>query len=55
MAFFRQDPQMALCLKGLLQRYEKEENIHDVLPDYFLRTAHHIKPEKRVKIQGKIE
>ena len=31
------------------------DKIEDVLPDYFLRTAHHIKPDKRVTIQGKIQ
>ena len=31
------------------------EDEQDVLPDYFLRTAHTIVPEKRVKIQGVIQ
>ena len=31
------------------------DNIEDVLPDYFFRTAHYIKPDKRVKIQGMIQ
>ena len=40
---------------------EKEEEakaadkIEDILPDYFLRTAHHIKPDKRVEIQSMIQ
>ena len=30
-------------------------NITEVLPDYFLRTAHKVEPEKRVDIQGVIQ
>ena len=34
---------------------EAADKIEDILPDYFLRTAHHIKPDKRVEIQGLIQ
>jgi len=39
-------------LTGELKASNKIEGI---LPDYFLRTAHHIKPDKRVEIQGLIQ
>ena len=31
---------------------DKHNNISELLPDHFMRTAHNINPEKRVKIQG---
>jgi len=40
---------------GLEEEVEVADKIEDVLPDYFLRTAHHIKPDKRVEIQGIIQ
>jgi ribonucleoside-diphosphate reductase alpha chain len=39
----------------LRKELEDANNIEDILPDYFLRTAHHIKPDKRVEIQGLIQ
>ena len=40
---------------GLEEEIKVADKIEDVLPDYFLRTAHHIKPDKRVEIQGIIQ
>ena len=40
---------------GLEEEVEVADKIEDILPDYFLRTAHHIKPDKRVEIQGIIQ
>ena len=37
------------------EELEAADKIEDILPDYFLRTAHHIKPDKRVEIQGLIQ
>ena len=39
----------------LKEELEAADKIEDILPDYFLRTAHHIKPDKRVEIQGLIQ
>jgi len=39
----------------LEEEIEMADKMEDVLPDYFLRTAHHIKPDKRVEIQGMIQ
>lgn len=39
----------------LTEELEAADKIEDILPDYFLRTAHHIKPDKRVEIQGLIQ
>lgn len=39
----------------LQEKIDASENIEDVLPDYFLRTAHLISSEKRVDIQGEIQ
>ena len=39
----------------LTDEAESADKIEDILPDYFLRTAHHIKPDKRVEIQGLIQ
>ena len=39
----------------LREELEAADKIEDILPDYFLRTAHHIKPYKRVEIQGLIQ
>lgn len=33
----------------------KEEELRGKLPDYFFRTAHHIDPQMRVKIQGLVQ
>ena len=40
---------------NLHEKVESAEKIEDALPDYFQRTAHHINPDKRVSIQGKIQ
>ena len=40
---------------GLEEEVKVADKIEDVLPDYFLRTAHHIKPDKRVEIQSMIQ
>ena len=40
---------------NLTEEIENSGSVDDVLPDYFLRTAHVIKPDKRVQIQGKIQ
>ncbi len=39
MTFYRQDPEMALCLKGLLDRYEKEgrSNLHENIAITWIR------------------
>ena len=39
----------------LREELEAADKIEDILPDYFLRTAHYIKPDKRVEIQGLIQ
>ena len=39
----------------LREELEAADKIEDILPDYFLRTAHHINPDKRVEIQGLIQ
>ena len=39
----------------LKEGLEAADKIEDILPDYFLRTAHQIKPDKRVEIQGLIQ
>ena len=39
----------------LQEELEAAEKIEDILPDYFLRTAHHINPDQRVEIQGMIQ
>ena len=39
----------------LREELKAADKIEDILPDYFLRTAHHIKPDKRVEIQGLIQ
>ena len=39
----------------LREELEAADKIEDILPDYFLRTAHLIKPDKRVEIQGMIQ
>ena len=39
----------------LREELEAADKIEDILPDYFLRTAHNIKPDKRVEIQGLIQ
>ena len=40
---------------NLQEEIEAGEKVEDVIPDHFRRTAHHINPDKRVAIQGKIQ
>jgi ribonucleoside-diphosphate reductase alpha chain len=40
---------------GLQEKVDAADNIEDVLPEYFSRTAHLINSEKRVDIQGGIQ
>jgi len=37
---------------GLSDAVERTENLEDILPEHFFRTAHEIDPAKRVQIQG---
>ncbi|NKB25088.1 MAG: adenosylcobalamin-dependent ribonucleoside-diphosphate reductase [Kiritimatiellae bacterium] len=39
----------------LQKEIDGADRIEKVLPDYFLRTAHEIDPDKRVEIQGKVQ
>ncbi len=52
---FHSSVQAYIDKMDLRKELEDANNIEDILPDYFLRTAHHIKPEKRVEIQGLIQ
>lgn len=49
---FHSTVQAYLDMKGLDIQSEENIEIADVLPDYFMRTAHHINPTKRIEIQG---
>jgi ribonucleoside-diphosphate reductase alpha chain len=40
---------------GLVEEMERADKVGDVLPEYLLRTAHLIKPDKRVEIQSIIQ
>ena len=40
---------------NLREDIESIEKVDDALPNYFQSTAHHINPDKRVLIQGKIQ
>ena len=37
---------------AMLDINDENIEISDILPDYFMRTAHHINPTKRIEIQG---
>ncbi len=39
-------------IKDEIATVSEEEDLRGILPDYFFRTAHHVTPEMRVKIQG---
>ena len=52
---FHSSVQAYIDKMDLRKELEDANNIEDILPDYFLRTAHHIKPDKRVEIQGLIQ
>lgn len=52
---FHNNVQAYIDLKGLQSEVDKaegEEGLRKILPEHFFRTAHYIKPEMRVKIQG---
>ena len=49
---FHSTVQAYLDLKGLDIQSDENIEISDILPDYFMRTAHHINPTKRIEIQG---
>ena len=49
---FHSTIQAYIDLKGLSDKALKENDMNEVLPDYFHRTAHRINPEKRIDIQG---
>lgn len=52
---FHATVQAYIDIKGLhdqLENCQSDEDLHNILPDHFFRTAHVIKPEKRVEIQG---
>ncbi len=34
------------------QTVKNEDDLHTILPDFFFRTAHHISPDNRIKVQG---
>jgi len=53
---FHSTVQAYIDKKDLRSELEKEENnIDELLPEFLLRTAHKINPEKRVDIQGRIQ
>jgi len=49
---FHSTVQAYLDMKGLDIQTDENIEIDDILPNYFLRTAHHINPTKRIEIQG---
>ncbi len=49
---FHSSVQAYLDKMNLASDADKHSNISELLPDHFMRTAHNIDPEKRVKIQG---
>ena len=49
---FHSSVQAYLDKMNLSSDADKHANISELLPDHFMRTAHNINPEKRVKIQG---
>lgn len=49
---FHSTVQAYLDLKGLDVQTEENIDLTDVLPEYFMRTAHEINPIKRIEIQG---
>jgi len=49
---FHSTVQAYLDLKGLDVQTEENIDLTDVLPKYFMRTAHEINPIKRIEIQG---
>tara|TARA_S200000501_G_scaffold378988_1_gene445849 strand:+ start:2217 stop:4721 length:2505 start_codon:yes stop_codon:yes gene_type:complete len=49
---FHSTVQAYLDIKGLDIQFEENIKISDMLPDYFMSTAHQINPTKRIEIQG---
>ena len=51
---FHNPVQAYLDVKGLTEKAKgaSEEKLKEILPEHFFRTAHHIDPKMRVKIQG---
>lgn len=52
---FHNNVQAYIDMKGIQEKVDAakgEEGLKDVLPAHFFRTAHHISPDMRVKIQG---
>ena len=49
---FHATVQAYLDLKGLDIQTEKNLDLTDILPEHFMRTAHHINPKRRIEIQG---
>ncbi len=39
-------------LKDAVEKCENEDELREILPAHFFRTAHHVDPERRVEIQG---
>ena len=52
---FHSSVQAYIDKMGLNEQVDNADSINDVLPDYFLRTAHNVEPERRVDIQGLIQ
>jgi ribonucleoside-diphosphate reductase alpha chain len=49
---FHSTVQAYLDLKGIEFKPEENNDIADMLPEYFMRTAHNINPSDRIEIQG---
>ncbi len=52
---FHNTVQAYIDVKGLSEKVQNattEKDLKEILPSYFFRTAHHITPQMRVKIQG---
>lgn len=52
---FHNTVQAYIDVKGLTEEAQKaggEDELREILPEYFFRTAHYVDPETRVKIQG---
>ena len=49
---FHPTVQAYIDLKGMQEQVQQAEDLQDVLPSHFFRTAHFLSPEKRVEIQG---
>ncbi|MBI4148926.1 adenosylcobalamin-dependent ribonucleoside-diphosphate reductase [Candidatus Woesearchaeota archaeon] len=49
---FHPTVQAYIDLKGMQEQVQQAEELQQVLPSHFFRTAHFLSPEKRVEIQG---